>query len=275
MNSKLYIISNWGADYPKSWEFAKHWIKHYRDMGADRIIILLHTREKNSESYLKMHEFLLELGVDLIIEWVGEFHPKTRAKKLNKFILPKIFKKGGEKWVMVPDDDELFKVTENLWDTKEFLKGMGGKFKEKKILVTSPRMDMHSSDGSIAEEVLSDIPIYDQFPTAVKQEQFPYINRKGKKVQNDINKVIAFNSPFHLRPGQHGIREVNWWNGRIGSRFKRENTKIVDGLKICCHDKDILEVMRDGGAFEYKSFKNEKNWYGGNQIRRTDDSGGN
>jgi len=268
--SNLYIISNWGADYPKSWEFAKHWVKHYRDMGADKIIILLHTSKKNSESYLKMYEFLLCIGVDRIIEWVGKFHPKTRAKKLNKFILPEIFKKGNEAWVMVSDDDELFRVTENLSNTKEFLKGIGEKYKEKKILVTSHRVDMKCSSGSVAEEVLSDIPIYDQFPKPVKQESFSYINRKGKTVENDINKVIAFNYAFHLRSGQHGINEINWWNGRIGSRFKRENMQIVDGLKICCHNNDIMEVIRDEGAFEYKDFKIENNWYCDNEIRRTE-----
>ena len=42
--SDLYIVSNWGADYPKSWEFAKHWIKHYKDMGADEIIIFFVTK---------------------------------------------------------------------------------------------------------------------------------------------------------------------------------------------------------------------------------------
>lgn len=270
--SNLYIISNWGADYPKSWEFAKHWVKHYRDMGADKIIILLHTSKKNSESYLKMHKFLLGIGVDEIIEWVGKFDEKKRAKKLNKFILPKIFKDTRNLWVMVPDDDELFQITENLCEAKKFLSSVSEKFKEKKMLISSYRLNMRSSNGDIVEKVLPNVPIYDQFPIAVKQEQFSYINQNGKEVENDINKVVAFNSAFRLRPGQHGIREINWWNGRIGSRFKRENTQIVNGVKICCHNNDIIEIISDGTAFEYKDFKIEKNWYCDNEIRRTEET---
>jgi hypothetical protein len=268
--SNLYIISNWGADYPKSWEFAKHWVKHYRDMVADKIIILLHTSEKNSESYLKMHKFLLALGVDEIIEWVGGYSETVRTKKINKFILPRIFKDNRNLWVMVPDDDELFQITENISDTKKFLCDSNDKFKERKLLITSHRIYMRSSNGDVVEKVLPNVPIYEQFPIAVKQEQFSYINHSGKEVENDINKVVAFNYEFRLRRGWHGIREINWWNGRIGSRFKRENTQIVDGLKICCHNNDIIEIISDGAAFEYKDFKIEKNWYCDNEIRRTD-----
>ena len=260
MKPKLYVISNWGADYPKSWEFAKHWMRHYRNLGADKITILLHTKKKNSESYVKMYDFLLELGVDEIIAWVGAFRERRRAKIINHSILPKIFENDEvENWVMVPDDDELFKVTENLNETKEFLNYVSETLKQNKIFVTSPRINMKRLDGNVSEKVLSDIPIYDQFPVQENQKPFPYINKKGKQVVNNIQKVVVFNSMFRLFGGQHQVREVNRRRGAANSRFKRESAKEVDGLKVCCHDENIIEVMLNG-AFEYKDFKEEKTW---------------
>ena len=48
--------------------------------------------------------------------------------------------------------------------------------KEKKLLITSHRIYMRSSNGDVVEKVLPNVPIYDQFPVAVNQKQFSYIN---------------------------------------------------------------------------------------------------
>ena len=131
------------------------------------------------------------------------------AKIINHSILPKIFENDEvENWVMVPDDDELFKVTENLNETKEFLNYVSETLKQNKIFVTSPRINMKRLDGNVSEKVLSDIPIYDQFPVQKNQTPFPYINKMGKQVVNNIGKVVVETQFDYVGDFSKGLAQV-------------------------------------------------------------------
>jgi hypothetical protein len=50
--------------------------------------------------------------------------------------------------------------------------------------------------------------------------------------------------------------------------WKMKNSELVDNLRICKHDDNIIEILIDDGAYEYKHFNFNSWWstadFGGN-----------
>lgn len=264
-NIELHILSNWGAHVPKPRVVAEHWVKHYRNLGADNITILLHS-PKQDEKYENMHDFLTERGVDTIIPWIGPFPAKGRTKRYNKRIIPHKFKNITETkmWIMTPDDDELFSLTPNIADAKAYLSNVENTLPNQKTFISGHRINMKRCDESIPDEVLSDVSIYEQFPCEFPAESFLYspTRRPNVKVRNNINKVIAVNFKARFRQGQHSIRDVKHNKVLWRHNLDMENLVNVGGLSVYYHDDNIVEVVHEGGAYEYKHYKWDNSYKG-------------
>lgn len=273
-NLSLHIVTNWGAEYPKPYEYRQHWVNHYREMGVNDITILLHSTEEGGESYKKLETSLNELKIDNIVPWHGVFLDRMRSKLFNKYIIPKIFKsnESKESWVIPVDDDELFEFPCKLSETKSFLKKLPQMFPNKDLFITGRRINRERCDGVKPNSISLDNSLYEQFPCKKPQEEFLYKSRKGKLVKNNITKVLAINSMVTnqsarmLIPGQHSVRCVSMHHRSWD--WKMKNSELVDNLRICKHDDNIIEILIDDGAYEYKHFNFNSWWstadFGGN-----------
>lgn len=253
MKTKLNILSNWGVYKP---ELVTHWTTHYKNMGADEILILLHSSNGDDERFQLMCELFLKEGITNIVPWYGKFNDIYRTKKYNFELIPNIFRNDDDNWVMCVDDDELFEYPCELTKTKDYLTGICDIFKRPKVFfkgntIHRVRCNIELPPGNPGQPTLvpyklnNDMSIYDQFPC--KDKRLPGRDKNGHRIAR--TKILGFNFQCSLKTGQHSINGV-----RNHDRWRYNNSNDLDGHRVCYHGKNLAECILDDNAFEYKDY---------------------
>jgi hypothetical protein len=239
----LYLRCTIGVE--RDLPLVPHFVAHYKSLGVDKFLFVLHAYEKSSPNLIKARSLLLEYGIDTASTWITRsWDTGTNAEKHWQIIK----NLSDTSWIISTDIDEFHNYPIPLPAFVEDLSAAG-------FDVVKGRLVQRVTRTFHLAPLNQGVNIFEQFP---READFGIGN--SSKVMLHRKRVLTtpghhdfcndVNSPVRLYPRLLKVAHCKW--------FKGVELKYVDPLLMAHHSETWEFAAYD--QFIQKNFFGWKRW---------------
>jgi hypothetical protein len=209
----IYLVCCIGVEY--DYDIVLHFVKHYKEIGVDKFLLILNTEDENSEKLKYVQNILRKYDIKEEVIWIGDFQDTIKTQHMKQVVLDNA---NLEDWIVIADVDEFQKYYMDLRKLISYCDKMNYN------CVMGEFVDRLTESGKIVD-INEDINIWEVFPIKTSMK---YWN------DTEYSKVLLKKAYVEVEEGHHcpvDDKSCSYFPSLLEVHHFKWRGKILDKLK--------------------------------------------